>query len=386
MKKLVYFSSGILISYVILELMSLLGLLVLSELKPGYFQTSIEKRFDRIDKAYVMKFKEEAYHPILGWDNLPNTRREKENCLGNPWTATYNHDGSRANSLPYETAVIATYGDSFTHSSEVNNDETWQYFLSKQIGMGVKNFGVGGYGTTQALLKLKGHIHDGMVPRIFILGIFDTNIQRSLNQYPPFLSPKMRGSLSFRPAVRCPDGQCRVIENPLKDFTADLDALKQLAYKLKGQDYWANRGVRIEYPYSLNLIKLASDIINTEYYGKKSFWLEPEGIATMDFIIADFYRTVKEAGSIPVVLFIPDTRKLKHRATLSYTAFKEKIREQYPELIVVDVMESEVDIARFNLKPYSGCHASVYGNQVIARAVAEKIMPVLHTTMPQVSE
>ena len=385
MKKLVYFSTGILISYVILELMSLLAMLVLRELEPNYFQPSIEKLFDGIDKAYVMKFKDEAYHPILGWDNKPDRRREKLNCLGNPWTATYTPDGSRANSLPYETAVIATYGDSFTHSSEVNNDETWQYFLSKQIGMGVKNFGVGGYGTLQALLKLKGHIQDGLVPRIFVLGIFDTNIQRVINQYRPFLAPDTHNPFGFKPAVRCPDGQCRVIENPLKDFTADVDALKQLAYELEGQDYFAQHRVRVEYPYFLKFLKIASDAIKSEY-DIKSYWVEPEAIAAMDFIIADFYRTVREAGSIPVVLFIPDMRKLKHRAAPPYTAFKEKIREQYSELVVVDVMESEVDIPRFNQKPYSGCHASVYGNQVIARAVAEKVMPLLHTIIPQGSK
>lgn len=49
---------------------------------------------------------------------------------------------------------INTYGDSFTQCSQTNDGETWQEYLAAHLGEPIRNFGVGGHGVHQAMLRL----------------------------------------------------------------------------------------------------------------------------------------------------------------------------------------------------------------------------------------
>ena len=48
---------------------------------------------------------------------------------------------------------IACFGDSYTFCRQVEDHETWQYYLSNKLNNKVLNFGVGNYGVDQALLR-----------------------------------------------------------------------------------------------------------------------------------------------------------------------------------------------------------------------------------------
>ena len=48
---------------------------------------------------------------------------------------------------------ISVFGDSFAFCRYVNDNETWQYNLSKKHKTNILNFGVGNYGLDQAFLK-----------------------------------------------------------------------------------------------------------------------------------------------------------------------------------------------------------------------------------------
>ena len=39
-------------------------------------------------------------------------------------------------------SIISCYGDSFTFCRQVNDDETWEHYLSKKLKTNVKNFAV----------------------------------------------------------------------------------------------------------------------------------------------------------------------------------------------------------------------------------------------------
>ena len=48
---------------------------------------------------------------------------------------------------------ITLYGDSFTYGEEVDHEDAWSNRLAERIGCHVGNYGVGGYGSDQALLR-----------------------------------------------------------------------------------------------------------------------------------------------------------------------------------------------------------------------------------------
>lgn len=63
--------------------------------------------------------------------------------------------GERQNRLKYESNLFSSYGDSLCFCRFVNDNQTWQYFLSKKIKKKINNYGVGNYGLDQAYLRFK---------------------------------------------------------------------------------------------------------------------------------------------------------------------------------------------------------------------------------------
>jgi hypothetical protein len=141
------------------------------------------------------------YDPHLGWTIRPDGRsqdgRQHANAAGlradREYTATPAPDVLR----------IAIFGDSFTHGDEVLLDETWGRQLEgdlarRGIRAEVLNFGVGGYGMDQALLRWRA-LGRRWMPQLVVLGFVVEDVYRNVNvlrslYYPatdlPFSKPR----------------------------------------------------------------------------------------------------------------------------------------------------------------------------------------------------
>jgi len=217
-RSVLLYTLTILILYGLLEISSFLGLKIAGRIRPNLIlETFVQNHFDSIDDEYRISFINKAYDRELGWDNYPFSRHTATNTVGDEYSDSYGHDGSRDDGLPPKDLLIATYGDSFTEGGEVNNDETWQYFLGQSMGYDVKNFGVSAYGPGQALLKLKRHIDQGFVAPITILGIHEGNIGRTVNLFRPFFYPSTGAKLGFKPGLRL--AECNSSRTPMTTRT-----------------------------------------------------------------------------------------------------------------------------------------------------------------------
>lgn len=110
--------------------------------------------------------------PELGWPaprEIPGTRYDASGARPNPAFPQPGHE------------CISLYGDSFTRSPEVADAEAWGNVLSEQLGCRAANFGVGGYGTDQALLRFERN-QDDRAP-ITIPGFFVRDVLRNVTQY-----------------------------------------------------------------------------------------------------------------------------------------------------------------------------------------------------------
>ena len=96
----------------------------------------------KLDKTALKKFFRHSYDPLLGWVRKPNTSGEEKGPCGQ---TIYNINalGARLNpgheSLP---SIISCYGDSFTFCRQVDDNETWEYYLAKLAKINVLNFGI----------------------------------------------------------------------------------------------------------------------------------------------------------------------------------------------------------------------------------------------------
>ncbi len=108
---------------------------------------------------------------------------------------------------------LAAFGDSFVHANEVADADAWSARLeSLDPRLEVLNFGVGGFGTDQALLLARRRLPD-FDPQVVVLGFAEVNLARNVNRYRRFLSPD--DLPLFKPRfLRAPGGVLERVANP----------------------------------------------------------------------------------------------------------------------------------------------------------------------------
>jgi hypothetical protein len=121
------------------------------------------------------------YDPELGW--VHHEAIGSTGVDGSKVFYSYESDGARKIvNFPGKPSRIRTYGNSFTHCSQANNNETWEEYLAAHIQEPVRNYGVGGYSVYQAyrrMLKVERQIPGGYI----ILNIWDDDHYRNLDAW-----------------------------------------------------------------------------------------------------------------------------------------------------------------------------------------------------------
>jgi hypothetical protein len=358
----------IVVSFALLELMSIVGLLLLEIIKPALFAHALaDQQFESLNDKKIDRYFAEAYDEELGWDNQPFHKSNGLNVSGQRWTKSFAADGSRVDPFAQGDLLISTYGDSFTLCAEVNDGQTWQSILGRMLGGIVKNYGVEGYGTGQAVLKFKKHITSRLVAPITILGIYEENIGRLSNNYRLFYQVKTK-SLLFKPWFSLgTDGRVLYHPNPINDRTASWAELRALAKDLAPLDFWGARMFFVRFPSSFEWLRVLRLRLDGLQPGReRGLWDRDEGRRVMVHIVDSFRHAADIAGSKPIILFIPDGHSSEHLIPPGYTPLKKTLRAQ--GVIVIDVHEQAFDRRQFNILPFQG-HASEYGNRVIAQAI-----------------
>jgi len=169
----------------------------------------------------------------LGWTITPGT--VSSNGLYRSNSQGLRGDREYATAKPADTVRALCFGDSFTQCDEVKNDETWEHYAEKTGGVEFLNFGVGGYGMTQALLR---YLHDGrkFETDVVILGCMTADVRRTVNAYYPFRldnpseAPNVRG-LPYPTLDET--GKLVLHPNPLPDAAAYRELLAHPARRLR---------------------------------------------------------------------------------------------------------------------------------------------------------
>ncbi len=144
-------------------------------------------------------------------------------------------DREYATAKPAGTVRALCFGDSFTQCDEVKNDETWEHYAEETGGMEFLNFGVGGYGMTQALLR---YLHDGrqFEADVVILGCMTADVRRTVNAYYPFRLDDPSQALNVRglpyPTLDAA-GRLVLNPNPLPDANAYRELLAHPGRRLR---------------------------------------------------------------------------------------------------------------------------------------------------------
>ena len=164
---------------------------------------------------------------------------------------TFDGFGARTNALFSEDVAISTYGDSHTECDEVNDHETWQVGLSERLGANVRNFGVGAYGTDQAVLRLERHLRAGLKTPYVILGVHEENIGRVVNIYRPFYYEVHPSTLTFKPRFVVSGDETRLLPRPDFSTVAGARSGGRMPWRTKSLVIrWRKRRWHLRLPFS----------------------------------------------------------------------------------------------------------------------------------------
>lgn len=170
--------------------------------------------FPTIDKKTLRKFLISGYDPELGWVRKPGTAKEEYGAQGKT-KYSINDNGCRANpgheKLPN---IVSCYGDSFVFARQVNDDQTFAWYLSEMTNSNVLNFGVGNYGLDQSLLRLKREYPRNRT-KVVIMGVVPSTIVRILSVWKHY--NEYGNIYGFKPRFILSNGKIELVKNIIDD-------------------------------------------------------------------------------------------------------------------------------------------------------------------------
>jgi hypothetical protein len=120
----------------------------------------------------------------LGWRNRPGAYAYPGYTPGAPEVrVTYLPDGSRATGFRGDASANEVWlvGDSFMQGWGLSDDETLAWRLQeRQPRLRFVNFGTGGYGTWQSLLRLERALEERAPPRLVVYGFIPVHEERNV--------------------------------------------------------------------------------------------------------------------------------------------------------------------------------------------------------------
>jgi hypothetical protein len=204
-----------------------------------------------------------------------------------------------------ESSCVSAYGDSFTAGSD---GTSYPEELGRLIGCDVANYGVGGYGSDQALLLARDLREADRAP-VSVIAHVSENILRNLNQYRNLLYPGQE--LFFKPRFIRDGASLRLLDAPIAR-PEDFQRLTEAPEALLTYDVFVTRPRR-DFPYAIALWRwlladfhLRSELDDVPRHA--AFYAADHaagGLQLTAAILSTFAVEKQRAGRTGVVLLIP---------------------------------------------------------------------------------
>ena len=356
----------------------------------------------------LKKFIPDGYDSELGWVRKPNTEHIEKNQQGTTkWTI--NPKGARTNpGFENLNSKISCYGDSFVFCRQVNDDETWEYHLSKLKETNVINFGVGNYGIDQALLRMKREYQKNKTQTV-ILGVVPDTISRIVSVWKHYY--EYGNTFGFKPRFIVKNNQLQLIQNPIDHESKFYKYGNYLGQIRENDFFYRNKFKReiLHFPYCITILKNFRrnyGIINwvrkiqSLKNSKKDFseieWNPTKIIMKINLewrvklyqdkqitlllkkIIEEFFLFSKQNQFKPVLVILPqkdDVNFIKKNFHF-YENFLEEL-SNLEELQIIDTTKDFLQVKNldslYSDKNEYGGHYSVDGNQKIASIINDEL-------------
>ena len=393
---------GIIVSIGIIELVLQIWVLLVHKKFQWLIIAKDEKPI--LSKEGLNKFIPLGYDPELGWIRKPNTSHNEKGKFGiTSWSI--NEIGARRNP-DYEgkDSKISCYGDSFTFSRQVNDDETWEHYLSELENTNVLNFGVGNHGVDQGIIHLKREYQKNITP-IVILAIVPDTISRILSSWKHYY--EYGNTFAFKPRFVLKNNGLELIKNKI-DSEMKFENYHEYLNDIRNVDFFYSRKFKkeiIKFPYIYSVFrnfrrnfsimywvtvieilkKFNQDIskivwnpmqiiMNINLKWRVRLYQQKEATLLLKKIIEAYVNFAKESKFLPVFIFLPQKDDIIF--IKNHHNYYQSVEEELSSIDGLNLIPMTEIILRENGidKLYSddneyGGHFSKFGNRKVAEII-----------------
>lgn len=277
----------------------------------------------------------------------------------------------RPTQAPYSTTCARAFGDSFTYGEEVYNPEqVWTSVASRELGCRIENYGVGGFGTDQALV-----LYESLQTNtpIVILGIYSEMLRRNLAASWLFYAGQKDRAL--KPYFELKQhGNAEQVAWPLDTSIEEYKKYHRNDLFFKSYD--------IEFPYFWHLSKSIFYQIKTRLENKGLFFDKQANTMPLQLALLDAFTTqVSARGSEMVLVYFPSIAELSSNE-LSYRKQMNAYKLKHPKTCVIDTGPALLDAMKKGIGVAAqSWHYNENGNLIVASEVA-KGLKACHATKP----
>ena len=346
------------------------------------FPANFEASLQNLPPSRLASYRKHSLDPLLGWDVTKGSTGTTRNRAGVEWTETVEKTGVRRNPSSYLTSLISAYGDSFTYGHEVNDDQTWPFYLSELTQTSVVNYGTGGYGADQTLLKLQRNIEKGNRTPIVIFSFYMPALERLLSAYRPFHYRKPRATFEFKPMLIQKGQDLQWRKSPLQKLDNHQDLLAALQEAKTYDGWYRKKKVMTSFPHLLKFLQLCYYSWMSPDVNRVEFLQNPEIKSRLLFLLSHFRSHSQKHHYVPVLLPIPSAIELRTRnkpgGKCEGSGLMEELQKSgtFKNFVMVDLCKKKFDERKFFIQEFEG-HPSSYGNRMIAESVYDQLHNIL---------
>lgn len=357
-----------------------------------------------LDEEGLRKFFKHGYDRDLGWVRKPNTNGIER---GAKRTVSYRIDplGARENPLiAGKDPVIAAFGDSYVFCRQVNDDETWPFYLTNKINAGVLNFGVGNYGVDQAVLRYeKTALPDSV--RVVIMGFVPETICRIQSCWKHYF--EFGNTFAFKPRFKLEDDALRYLPNVMQKEEDFLQLEEKLTAIRENDGFYKRkfRSMQFRFPYILSYLRnfrrntaLLYHLINrwaARKFGRSTSKIEnapfevimesnineahkmysdTNACKLLKAVLLKFKDDAIKKGHTPIILVMPQLMDLtfSQGKQAPYAEFFRELNNDVPTLDLTEYVLTK-PFESIYVEDSFGGHFSKEGNALIAEHIGLKI-------------
>lgn len=356
---------------------------VAEEIRPT--KSIYREQSERIERLLAgQPDRREQHDPELGWRYRPGFEGSADHINRQGLRSLHDY----APEPPPGVVRLAAFGNSFVYCNEVGDADAWPALLEGDgDSLEVLNYGVGGYGTDQAMLRFRREGMD-LSPQVVLIGFAPVNLRRIVNVYRRFVHTS-EGIMTKPRFVRSGDGQLTLVPNPIREPSDWERYLKDpsLIRELGRNDQWYEPAIYRNPFYDLSAtvrlasvawIRISNRYLRADRLLKDGlFNEESEAFRLQLAVLKAFVADVEDAGATPFVLILPDRESIERRRRGEEAVFEPLLRAlRASGLEVLDATEgfgAPAPAGGVGRWFAPGGHYSPDGNRAVASWLGERI-------------